>query len=138
LALLARREHGVDELARRLVAKGCDPLLAREVADELAGEGLADDRRFAEGYAHGRAERGLGPVRIAHELRERGLPGERIREALAPYEGEWQERMERARSKQFGPAPRARDARLRQARFLDYRGFPRELVRAWLERGDSE
>jgi regulatory protein len=123
----------VAELARRLAAKGCDAALASAVASEVASAGLADDRRFAEAYVRSRVERGYGPLRVAGELRLRGVAEDLARQALAGYAGEWLERMERARSKRFGAAPRSRQARLRQARFLEYRGFPRDLIGAWLE-----
>ena len=76
LALLARREYGVEELARRLAAKGVDPALAGEVVGALAEDGLASDRRFAESYARSRLDRGLGPLAIERDPRQalRGAP----------------------------------------------------------------
>ena len=115
------------------MAKGCEPGLAAQVAGELAASGLADDRRFAEVYARSRVARGYGPLRVTQELRQRGIGQELAREVLADYAGQWPERMEIARSKRFGAAPGGREGRVRQARFLEYRGFPRELIGAWLE-----
>ncbi len=132
LGLLARREYGVAELARRLAAKGVDAALAEEVAGALAADGLASDRRFAEAYARSRAERGWGPLAIDRDLRQRGLAAEVVEGALAPLAGEWPERVEAVRAKRFGAAPRDPGERAKQARFLEYRGFPSDLVRAAL------
>jgi regulatory protein len=103
------------------------------VVGELASSGLADDRRFAEAFVRSRAGRGQGPVRIARELRGRGVADELVREALAPYAREWRERMEAVRSRRFGSETPGREERLRQARFLEQRGFPRDLIGAWLD-----
>lgn len=108
--------------------------MADAVVAEIAARGLADDGRFAEGFARSRVERGYGPLRVAQELRQRGVDDALAREVLAAYQGEWPERMETARARRFGDAPRDRGERLRQARFLEQRGFPRELIRAWVER----
>ena len=132
LSLLARREYGVEELARRLAAKGVDPALAGEVVGALAQDGLASDRRFAESYARSRLDRGWGPLAIERDLRQRGLADGVIEEALAPLAGEWPERLEAVRVKRFGALPADLRDRARQARFLEYRGFPSELVRAAL------
>jgi regulatory protein len=115
-----------------LAAKGVDAALAGEVASSLAADGLASDRRFAEAYARSRAERGWGPLAIDRDLRQRGLAAEVIEEALAPFAGEWPERAQSARAKRFGSLPRDPAERAKQARFLEYRGFPSDLVRAAL------
>jgi regulatory protein len=135
LGLLARREYGVTELARRLTAKGVDAPLAEEVAGSLAADGLASDRRFAEAYVRSRAERGWGPLAIDRDLRQRGLAAEVFEEALGAFADGWAERLEAARAKRFGAVPRGAGERAKQARFLEYRGFPGDLVHAALRRG---
>jgi regulatory protein len=139
LGLLARRDYAVVELAERLSRGGYPRTVAEAVVAELAAEGLADDGRFAGMLARHRAEQGYGPRRIEQELRQRGVSPARVDEALAPYREEWQERMEAARSRRFGPAPGDWQERLRQARFLEQRGFAREAVHRWLghRRGDE-
>ena len=81
-----------------------------------------------------RVERGWGPLAIERELRQRGLAGALVDAALEAFVDQWRERMDAARAKRFGGAPTDPRERLRQARFLEYRGFPRDLIRAWLHR----
>lgn len=79
---------------------------------------------------HRRVGHGFGPVRIRRELRERGVASELATRALAAYARGWDERAAQAREKRFGPAPPAdRRQWLRQARFLEYRGFTAEHIR---------
>jgi regulatory protein len=132
--LLARREHSARELRHKLGARGIEPEVAAAAVDALAREGLQSDQRFAESYARVRAERGCGPERIRGELRERGVEDELIREQLDALAVDWRERAEQVRAKRFGAdKPRDWKERARQARFLQYRGFGAEQVRALLD-----
>jgi regulatory protein len=129
LGLLSRREHSVQELHRKLRARGYSPDDIDELLRALRSERLLSDRRFAEEYARQRVERGYGPLRIAAELRERGIDDAGAAEALAALEGQWVERAELQRVKKFGQErPREYRERMRQARFLGQRGFPADLV----------
>ena len=131
--LLARREHGRAELERKLAARGFSPELIAQVLERLAGERLLDEGRYAEAFVSGRARRGQGPVRIASELRQRGVAEERSDQALAVAEVDWMELARETRAAKFGAGPPA-DYRewARQARFLQYRGFTMEQIRAAL------
>jgi regulatory protein len=138
LGLLSRREHSVQELYRKLRARGYPPDEIDELLRALQAERLLSDRRFAEEYVRQRVERGYGPLRIAAELRERGIDEAEATEALAALEGEWAERAERQRVKKFGELrPREYRERMRQARFLGQRGFSADLVMGLLG-GDDE
>lgn len=129
LGLLSRREHTAQELHRKLRARGYSPDDIDALLQTLQSERLLSDRRFAEEHARQRAERGYGPLRIAAELRERGVGEAEADEALGALHGEWAERAERQRVKKFGaPRPSEYRERMRQARFLAQRGFPADLV----------
>ncbi len=132
LRLLARREHSRAELRRKLCRGGRPEALVERVLEALAREGLQDDRRFAEAYLRSRRERGYGPLRVAVELRQRGVDRELVERVLAEEgeaEGPWAAVLERARRQRFGAArPRDEAERARQARFLQQRGFPLALV----------
>lgn len=134
LRLLVRREHSVLELRHKLKARGCPRALVDQVVMALTDEGTLSDGRFAELYTRGRFERGFGPLRIAAELRERGLAQPLIEVALADYAGYWQDSAYRQRHKRFGRhAPREFGERARQMRFLQQRGFSGEQIRAALD-----
>src|SRR5690554_702253 len=75
--LLARREHARDELRTKLLkrfgsegerVKTVDQALAR-----LEEQGLQSDERFTEAFVTARERQGKGPLRIAQELRQKGV-----------------------------------------------------------------
>ena len=129
-ALLARRDFAGAELRAKLCSKGFEDGAAGQVIAELAARGVLDDRRFAENYVSWHAARGQGPIRIAAQLRSRGLPEALIDAALASGP-DWPALARRARTARFGRQPPASWAdRARQARFLQYRGFSSDHIRA--------
>ncbi len=133
LRLLARREHSVQELRFKLTGRGVAETVAAQVVTALCAAGLLSEQRFAEAYVRARFERGFGPVRIAAELRERGLDAELIERALAASGFDWAAAARRHRHKRFGTSPPANFAdRARQQRFLQQRGFSHEQLRAAL------
>jgi regulatory protein len=84
---------------------------------------------MAESYVAERVRKGFGPVRIRQELRQRGLPDAIIEPHLAKSEQEWSSLMSALYDRRFGHTPPVDvGERARRARFLEYRGFPRELI----------
>lgn len=137
LRLLTSREHSRHELQRKLLVRGHDEVGVERALDDLSERGLLSEERMAEAYVAERVRKGFGPVRIRQELRQRGLPDELIEPHLARTRQEWLEAMTAAHDKKFGPT-RAFDAkdRTRRSRFLEYRGFPVDLITGFL-RGDD-
>jgi regulatory protein len=130
LTLLARRDWLTGELNAKLLAAGCDPRVAAAVIAELVQERLLDDARYAERYVASRAQRGQGPVRIAVELASLGAPRELIDAALESGP-DWRAVAATARRRKFGAQPPDSWAeKARQARFLQYRGFSADHIRA--------
>lgn len=135
LRMLARREHACAELARKLLGKGYCSTTVEGVVAALAAERLVSDERFAEALVRSRTERGYGPVRILHELKERGVERDCAETAVDTRARQWLERAEGARRKRFGDAaPEGFRERGRQARFLEGRGFSAEHIRRVLDR----
>ena len=131
LKLLNRRDHGARELAVRLVARGYLRPAAEQAVESLRQERLVDDGRFAEHFVAYHANRGRGPVGIAHRLREAGVAPEAIAAAVDAGAADWRRRCAEVRRKRFGtklPATWAEKGR--QARFLTQRGFSADQVRA--------
>ncbi len=134
LKALARREHSVAELRRKLERKGCEPSLVEQVLGRLQDEGLLSDRRFVEAYVHSRYGKGFGPLRIEAELRERGVDAWLASEGVESGHRRWSELMEQVRRKRFGtPLPEDYREWIRQARFLQQRGFSAESIRRLLK-----
>jgi regulatory protein len=131
LALQSYREHGAKELAAKLTRKGYDALTAAQVIDDLRESGLVSDHRFAEAFVRGHAGRGHGPIRIRYELRELGVPAELIEASLKSEEFDWAEKAGEVRRRKFGERPPGAYAeRAKQMRFLQYRGFSTDQIRA--------
>ena len=130
IALLARRDFASAELHAKLLSKGFDGAAAEEVIAGLAARGVVDDRRFAENYVNWHAQRGRGPIRIAAELRRHGVPDVVVDAALAGGP-DWRALASRARRAKFGAQPpQSWTDKARQARFLQYRGFSSDHIRA--------
>ena len=132
--LLARREHSRLELERKLSARGFPDGVIGPALDSLERSGTLAATRFTESFIRSRLAKGQGPVRIRTELAERGVADEQVSELLHGAEVDWLATARAVRSKRFGPEP-PRDfrERARQARFLQYRGFTADQVRAALE-----
>ena len=71
--MLARREHSAFAVRRKLQQKGIAESDIVEAIERLQKEGLLSDQRYAESYINMRRGKGYGPLRIALELRERGV-----------------------------------------------------------------
>jgi len=129
MRMLARREHGERELTEKLVAKGFEGDIATAVVDQLKTDSLVSDRRFVEVMIDNRIRRGYGPLRIRHELRERGIEPDLIDEWIDVNDPMWLDHLRRVCSKKFGTdAPADYRSWARQARFLQNRGFSTEQI----------
>jgi regulatory protein len=137
-ALLAGRDFSRYELSERLLRKGYGAAVVAEAIAALVQEGFLREERYAEQFVSQHAGRGRGPVRIRMELRERGVEAEAIDKALVGAEMDWNHAAREARRRKFGPAPPADyRERAKQARFLQYRGFSSDQIRAALGPGDD-
>jgi regulatory protein len=129
--LLAGREHSTEELRRKLIHKGYPADKIEPVIQKLAGKRLISDQRFTTHFIHHHAKRGQGPVRIRAALRQQGVADSQIEEALRSTEVDWLQLAREVRRRKFGAtAPRSLGERAKQARFLQYRGFDAEQLRA--------
>jgi len=130
VALLARRDFASGELRQKLGSQGYDATVAAAVVAELIEERALDDARYAENYVAYHAGRGQGPVRIGADLRSLGVPGTVIEAALSTGP-DWRQLARTVRTRKFGDEPPAEwTEKTRQARFLQYRGFSSDHIRA--------
>jgi regulatory protein len=132
VGLLARRDHASGELRAKLEAQGYTPEAVTHALEELAAARILDDARYAENYVAYHAQRGEGPLRIAAELRARDVPAHLIEAALATGP-DWRARAREVRIRRFGAeSPVSWAEKARQGRFLQYRGFSSDHIRAAL------
>lgn len=82
LALLARRDHAVEEMRSKLLARRFSEQEAGEAIRVLVEKGYLDDARFAELFSRSAvgSRRAFGE-RLVQELRRRGVNRELAREA---------------------------------------------------------
>jgi len=130
IALLARRDFAGTELHARLIRQGFEEATVTSVLAGLGREAVLDDGRYAQNYVAYHAGRGHGPLRIAAELRRRGLAADLIEAALATGP-DWSALACKVCRAKFGLQAAASWAqRARRARFLQYRGFSSDHIRA--------
>src|ERR1700693_6164001 len=82
MRFLARREHSRAELRRKLAAIATEGEDVDALLDELANRGWLSDARYAELAVRSKARR-FGPLRVAHQLRTKGVGDETIALAFA-------------------------------------------------------
>ena len=129
VGLLARREHSVLEISRKLQQRGFDEATIVDAVDKLQANNLLSDERFTETYINMRKHRGYGPLRIEQELRERGVDATLIDDLLDKNDRQWRVIMNQQYSKKYGDLPAGDYAeRAKRARYLHGRGFPADWV----------
>jgi regulatory protein len=130
VSLLARRDFASGELVQKLGSQGYDAAVAATVVADLIETRALDDGRYAENYVAYHSGRGHGPVRIGADLRSMGVATDLIQAALATGP-DWRELARAIRIRKFGSEPPEEwTEKTRQARFLQYRGFSSDHIRA--------
>ncbi len=104
----------------------------------MADEGLQKDDRYAEVFIRSRAARGYGPRRIEQELKSHGVEQSLVRSALNAAALDWDELARDTRRKKFRGNPSDAQARAKQMRFLEYRGFDAAQIRQALRQAATD
>ena len=130
LQLLTRRDHSRAELEKKLRKDAPSEEILFAFLDELSNKNLLSDQRFAKQRASARGTR-YGNGRLAQELRQQGISEEDISEAL-PEAGDELIRCQQVWAKKFGVLPSSPQERVKQLRFLQYRGFSSDSIRRTL------
>lgn len=132
MVLLAARDRTLQELSRRLAAKGFALSEVKGAIDRLTEQGYLDDRRFATIWARGRLEtQPMGPLRLRRELEAKGVDQDLVREVLRDiYEDGEEQAARRAVAGRWDRLQRFRatSRTARMARFLQRRGFSTEVI----------
>jgi len=116
--MLMRREHSKLELFNKLQLKDYDDEIINSTITKLAEQNYQSDERFAEAFILMRFNQGKGPIKIALELKLRGIS------SFDLSDFDWFKSAKDIRKKKFGD-----DSSLdyiekaKQKRFLQSRGF---------------
>jgi regulatory protein len=132
--LLARREQSYAELVHKLTQKfpelDTDSIILPAL-ERLREQNLQSDERFVEAYVRYRRTRGVGPLKIEMELRQKGVNGNLVSAAVHAQEIDWAEHCREALEKKFIPAELSdQKLRLKCYRFLSQRGFEGDQIKA--------
>ncbi len=127
MRFLARREHSRAELRRKLGPKVVPGDDLEVLLDELARSGWLSDARFAEQSIRAKARR-YGPLKLKHQLRERGVDDETIAAGFKAAGADGASHLQSIWASHFGSPPADDRERARQVRFLQGRGFALEEV----------
>lgn len=132
-AFLAHKPRTKEEVRRRLRREDVEEFVIEDVLARLEERGYVDDAEYAGEYARQRSERGYGPYRVRHDLRERGVAEELIDRAIETvFDREELARTVRELAEnRWDRLHREDDPRRRRKKVHDYlarRGFPYELI----------
>lgn len=127
--LLSHREHSRQELLHKLALKGFAAHLGQPILDELALKGWQSDQRYAECYARQRLQKGYGELRVAYELRQRGVNGLDLDAIVLEVAGDWMVLLEQTYLKKYDHEPfMSRAEWAKRSRFLLQRGFSADKI----------
>lgn len=131
--LLSRREYSRHEMFQRLEPRSKDESQLQKLLDKLVEAGYQSDQRFAESFLRSRINRGLGQMRIARELKDKGIDSDLIEEMMS-LDTDWfqlayESGMKKSQSLDFN------DYKDKQKlfRYLAYRGFSMDQIQYALE-----
>ena len=118
LKMLMRREHSKLELSQKLQAKGFDIVDVNSSISKLVQQNYQSDDRFSEGFILMRFNQGKGPVKIASDLKIRGI------DTFDLSIFDWFKLAKEIRQRKFGDASSLDYKEMaKQKRFLQSRGF---------------
>jgi regulatory protein len=132
MRFLARREHSRAELQRKLAAIAVEGDDVDALLDELSGKGWLSDARFAELAVRSKARR-FGPLKVAYQLRAKGVGEETIALAFESAGTDGAANLEQVWRSRFSVVPNDQRERGRQVRFLQGRGFPLDDILRFLK-----
>ena len=123
LKMLMRREHSRLELFQKLQTKGFDVDVVNDSISKLVEQNYQSDNRFSEEFIQMRFNQGKGPVKIASELKMRGI------NTFDLSVFDWFQLAKEIRQRKFGDLS-SLDFKetAKQKRFLQSRGFTLDQI----------
>jgi regulatory protein len=136
--LLARREHSRKELKNKLIQKGFDADDIERGLNDLEQRGWLSDHRFTESWIRHRVESGYGPFRIRNELAEKGISKLLIDQTFEEIDIDWVKIAHKVWQKKYNAIPQDWPEKVKQMRFLQYRGFSSQDIESVYQMINSE
>ncbi len=127
LRLLTSREHSRPELERKLAEHAATPEELTAVLDLLEAKGFINHDRVVASVVYRRGAK-LGMQRIAHELQQKGLEPDLVRQTLADLKPTELARARAVWAKKFDALPTTPADKAKQCRFLASRGYAAEVI----------
>lgn len=133
LGLLAKRNHTVFELERKLLKRGFKKIIVEQILFECNRLNFLDDKNSGRSYLNELIRRGYGPHRIRHEMGRKGLEDQLIDE-LFLEENIWEIESNLCRKvlyrkiKTFSGKRDLKKTKEYLFRFLLSRGFSKSLI----------
>lgn len=135
LRLLTRREHSQLELLDKLALRGFERAETKFVVNDLSEQNWQSQHRFAESYARHRIKKGYGPLKIAQELRQRGIKEFDLTLVVTDLVGSWDDVLEQIYEKKYtNETQLTYKERLKRNRFLQQRGFSGDMINILFKR----
>lgn len=137
--LLSRRDYSRQELWRKLSPKAASADDLESVLNNLAERNWQSDERFAAMYLRARSNRGVGPLRLKQELKQKGVSGDLTSEAMEQSDANWtQNAIEVAQKKARSVGFDHPQLKPKLWRFLAYRGFAGDVIELAIEKVMTE
>jgi regulatory protein len=137
LEYLGKREYSAYELANKLKTYTGEADDIPALISEFKERGWLSDVRFTEQLVRVRKVK-FGSVKIANELREKGISDELIAEAVSDVEEHELENATEVWRKKYNQPANDRNEWAKQARFLQNRGFSFDTIQAALKAAEDD
>ena len=129
MRLLARREHGATELRTKLEKKGFSKQEAKDALETCQNLDVQNENRYIDNYSRSRIRQGYGPLKIAQELKIKGVDGDLVFHHLKQEQDNWLDHaMQVWLKKSKGRTDLSFEEMQKMQSFLLYRGFPLDII----------
>ncbi|MEP7156583.1 MAG: recombination regulator RecX [Betaproteobacteria bacterium] len=128
LAFLSRRDSSRTQFIQKMIAGGYEKSEVEAAADWCQQQGFLDEGRYVEGAAR-RLSAKYGTSRVLHTLRQKGATEESIAEVTSDLK---ENELAQARAvwvRKFREPPADANAKSKQIRYLQTRGFSFDIIK---------
>lgn len=136
LALLSRRDASRAEFVAKLIAAGHEKTEVEGAADWCQSQGFLNESRYVEGAAR-RLSAKYGVSRVTHTLRSKGVTEAAIAEVTPDLKDNELAQAKAIWLRKFREPPADANARAKQIRYLQSRGFSFEIIKRVIRGADE-